>query len=129
MKFIEKVIKNEKKFQRMIGVSPKQFNLLVKLMAPVWNAAEENRLNRADRKRNIGGGHPYALKTIQKKIFIVLFYYKQYPTQELLGTLIGVDQSVISRLLKKMLSLLEQAADSELKTYLEQAKKDISKIF
>jgi hypothetical protein len=53
---------------------------------------------------------------------IVLLYYKLYLTQEFLGIIVDLDQANVSRLLKKMLPLIEQAADPELATYLKNVK-------
>jgi len=122
MKFLDKLSKNESRFQRFFGLSFEQLDSLVKSIKPIWSEAEKNRLERSDRVREIGGGRHYGLKSMKEKLLAVLFYYKQYPTQELLGFIVGIDQSAVSRLLQKMMPLLEQAADPELKTYLEQSK-------
>ena len=126
MKFLEKLIRNEEKYQRLLGVTPKQFELLVRNITPLWNSTKKTRLTRENRKRKIGGGRDYSLKTIEEKLAVVLFYYRHYITQEALGVMIDVDQATISRLLKAMLPLIEQAADPELKTYLANAKKEIN---
>jgi hypothetical protein len=123
MNILKKITKNEKKLQRFAGVNFGQLSLLVKRIAPLWKEAEKKRLNREDRRRKIGGGRTYKLKTVKEKVLTVLLYYKQYITQELLGFLVGLDQGPISRLLSKMLPLIEEAADPELKTFLENAKK------
>jgi hypothetical protein len=127
MKFLDKLSKNENRFQRIIGLNFKQLDLLVKRITPLWNKAEKERLDRETRKRGLGGGHPYKLETLRKKIIAVLIYYKQYPTQEFLGIMFQMDQSNVSRLLSKILPLIEQAADPELKTYLAQALEDCKK--
>jgi DDE superfamily endonuclease len=125
MKFLKKAIKNEEKFQRIFGLRAQQLKTLVVTLTPIWEKAEHERLARSDRKREIGAGHPYALPTLEEKVCTVLLYYKLYPTQEVLGIIVGIDQSAVSRLLKRMLPLIEQAADHSLKTYLAQAKKDL----
>jgi hypothetical protein len=124
MKFLDKITRNEARFQRYIGLSFKQLDLLTQRLEATWNKAEFARLNRKGRTREVGGGHPYKLKQTRDKIIAALLYYKQYITQELLGDLIEVDQANISRLLKKMLPLIEEAADPALKIYLAQAKDD-----
>jgi hypothetical protein len=53
---------------------------------------------------------------------------KSYMTQELLGILVGLDQSNISRLIRRMMPLIEEAADPELKTHLAQVTENCSKI-
>jgi hypothetical protein len=127
MLFIENIINKPGLLQRIIGVKPRLLNLLVEKVAPLWEKAEEERLSKRSRKRNIGGGNKYKLGTVRNLVLIVLFYYKQYPTQELLGVLCNLHQSNISRLLKKMLPLIEEAADPELKTFLAKVKEDVSR--
>lgn len=127
MKFLRKLTNKPAKLQRLIGLTIEQLNLLVKKIEPIWEEAEMKRLSRRGRKREIGGGHPYKLKTMRDKIATVLMYYKLYITQELLGYIVGVDQSAVSRILRKMLPIIEQAADPQLKTYLSEAKNDFQK--
>lgn len=122
MKFLYKLTKNEARLQRLIGLKLDQLDLLERSIRLLWKRAEKERLNRRNRRRKIGGGRHYKFKTIKEKIIVVLLYYKQYPTQELLGVILGVDQSAISRILQRMLPLIELAADVQLKTYLIQAK-------
>lgn len=124
MKFLEDLTRKPNIFQRTLGLTLQQYDLFVKALAPHWKNAEEQRKLAYPRKRNIGAGHPYKFQLLQDKLLIVLFYYKSYVTQELLGVILGIDQANISRLLKKMLPLIEKAADPALATYLEQAKKE-----
>jgi predicted XRE-type DNA-binding protein len=127
MKFLEKITRNEARYQRYVGLNFKQLTLLAQKLEPLWKKAEQERLHRDNRIRNIGGGRPYELENIKDKITTVLLYYKQYLTQEFIGEIVGIDQSNISMLLKKMLPLIEETADPELKTYLAQAKEECKK--
>jgi hypothetical protein len=124
MKFLSNGSKKEIKFQRYTGLNFKQFDILAKKIEPLWDKNEVTRLERAGRNRKIGGGRSYSLDSIKDKLTAVLMYYKMHITQELVGDLVGLDQSNISRLLTKMLPLIEQAADPALKGFLEKAKND-----
>jgi hypothetical protein len=124
MKFLEKIIRKTNTFQRTVGLTIEQFNILAEKLTPFWKKAEDKRKLASARKRKIGAGHPYKLQLLQHKILLVLLYYKLYLTQEFLGMVTGIDQANVSRLLKKMLPLIEQAADSELTTYLDKIKKE-----
>lgn len=124
MKFLSNGSKKEIKFQRYTGLNFKNFDILAKKIEPLWNIREIQRLAYRERKRKIGGGRSYNLDSMKDKLTAVLMYYKMHLTQELVGDLVGIDQSNISRLLTKMLPLIEQAADPELKTFLEKAKND-----
>ena len=127
-KFISKCSNKQGAMQRNFGVTNEQFNLLVKQITPLWKASEKKRLSsRADRKRGIGAGHPYAFSTMREKLAVILFYLKAYMTQELLGLMFEVDQSAISRLLHKILPLIEAAADPELKIFLQKVQETCKK--
>lgn len=124
MKFLEKLTKKPKTFQRTIGLDLHQFKKMVKNTTQYWNQAELERKNNNARKRKIGGGRTYKLECFEHMLASVLMYYKTYITQELLGIIIGgIDQSNVSRLIKKMADIIERAADPELATYLSDAKK------
>jgi len=56
MKFLDKLTKNEKCFQRIVGLSLKKVNNLVETLSPIWTQAEKERLSNPSRKRAIGGG-------------------------------------------------------------------------
>jgi len=122
MKFLEKLIKKTNIFQRTVGLSLKQFNILLNRLENSWTAAEKQRKSNDNRKRKIGAGHPYKFQSLEHKFLIVLLYYKLYLTQEFLGIIIDLDQANVSRLLKNMLPLIEQTADPELATYLKNVK-------
>ena len=122
MKTIRNISKKPAAFQRIFGVSLKQFDLLVAKFKIEWDITEKERLGREKRQRKIGGGHPYSLQLIEEKLLLILMYYKAYPTQELLGFLFDIDQSNVSRLFRKIMPLLEKAADPSLRSYLKKAK-------
>lgn len=122
MKFLDKLTKKTNVFQRTIGLSINQFELLVNKIAPHWENTEEKRKQANKRKRKIGAGRPYKFEELRKKVLIILLYFKLYLTQEFLGVIVDLDQANISRLLKKILPLIDQAADSEMATYFNRIK-------
>lgn len=124
MKFLDNITKNARKFQRTVGLCITQIDLLVKKLEPHWKKAEEQRKSTFDRKRKIGAGRPYKFESLRYKLLIVLLYYRLYLTQELLGSIVGLDQANISKLLKKMLPLIEKAADPELAAYFKKIQEE-----
>lgn len=101
---------------------------MVKRSDDFWNKSEIERKTRKNRKRKIGGGRAYKFESLEEQLLIVLLYYKTYLTQEFLGTIVDIDQSNVSRLLKKISSIIESAADPELKRYLHEAKKEYDQL-
>ena len=124
MKFLDKLIKKTNIFQRTVGLTIQQFNLLIEKIAPNWETAEKERKLAGNRKRKIGAGHPYKFEELRDKILIVLLYFKLYLTQEFLGMIVDLDQANISRLLKKILPLIEKSADPELAACFIKIKED-----
>ena len=49
-----------------------------------------------ERQREPGGGRKGVLATPALKLFFILFYYKAYPTQDLMGLLSGITQGQVS---------------------------------
>lgn len=128
MKLLEKLNTKPQAFQRILGLKKEQLQILVARMLPLWKSAEEKRKQRESRQRKTGGGRQYNLETLEQMVIMVLLYYKTYMTQEFLGWLLNLDQSNVSRLINKILPLIELAADPEFATYLAKAKEEFAKI-
>lgn len=125
----QSLFKNQLILKRCTGLSLEQFNELSVRVELLWDEAEEKRLSRLNpnRKRAIGAGHPYTLKTIKEKLFGILLYYKMYPAFWLLGLIVGLDASNVCRLIQRLRPLVEKAADPELNVYLKKVTLDIQK--
>jgi hypothetical protein len=128
MKFLDNITKKPAVFQRTIGLTKEQFQKFVQQLTSVWEEAENLRKTRDGRQRSIGGGRSYKLLSLEHKLLVILLYYKAYFTQEFIGLMVGLDQGNISRLIQKMMPLLEQVADKELATYLTKAKEEYEKM-
>lgn len=80
--------------QNFTGLTPAAFTTLL----PPFSQAYTNavRLQEAQRptprQRQPGAGRPATLGTAADKLLCILFYFKFYPTQELLGFLLGISQ-------------------------------------
>lgn len=95
-------------FQKCTGIRVEEFDELVKEVLPSYLEAEKQRLQRAQRQRGIGGGHPFELE-MRDHLLLTIVWLRLYPIHEVLGYLFGVSDSTVSRLLERMLPLLEQA--------------------
>ena len=102
----------------LTGLKPAEFEQLVHDIAPMFVASEQKRLllNRPlhQRKRSIGGGHPFSLP-MREQILITVVWLRQYPTYEVLGFLFGVTHSTVSRLLRRTLPILSKAGKDTMK--------------
>jgi hypothetical protein len=95
-------------FQKCTGISVETFDQLVKAVLPGYGEAEAKRLERADRQRAIGGGHPFELDE-RDHVLLTIVWLRLYPNHEVLGYLFGISDSTVSRLIGRVLPLLEQA--------------------
>jgi len=102
---------NPTRLKRCTGLTIDQFVHLAHRLRPVWEHAEKKRLSRKDRKRAMGAGHPFALKTIEEKLFCILLWYKLYPSYWFLGMVVGMDAANVCRLIRLLRPLVSQAAD------------------
>lgn len=92
----------------MTGLMVEDFDELVVDLRPLYDEAERRRLERPERQRAVGGGHPFALD-YRNQVLACVIWLRRYPTDEVLGFLLGVSASSVSRVRKRILPLLEQA--------------------
>jgi len=94
-------------FLKMTGLRLNEFNELVKEVLPGFQKAEERRLARPKRQRAMGGGRDSELDG-RDQILLTVVWLRVYPTHEVLGYLFGVSDSTVSRIIQRILPLLEQ---------------------
>ena len=95
-------------FQKCTGISVKEFDGLLQEVIPSYLEAEGARLQRPARRRAPGAGHPFEL-TQRNQVLMTLVWLRLYPIHEVLGYLFGVSDSTVSRMIERVLPLLEQA--------------------
>lgn len=95
-------------FQKCTGLTVAQFAEVVDDVLPRYVEGEKVRLSRPKRQRAIGAGHPYELE-IRDQILLTVIWLRLYPIHEVLGYRLGVSDSTVSRLIDRVLPLLEQA--------------------
>lgn len=95
-------------FRAMTGLYLSEFDELVQEVQPQYAEAEQARLSRPGRKREIGAGHPFALNE-RDQILLTVVWLRVYPTQEVLGYLFGVSDSAARSAVERVLPVLEAA--------------------
>lgn len=95
-------------FRSMTGLTVPMFDRLVSDLLPAADAARTNRLARPNRQRAAGGGRTSDL-TWTDQILMTVVWLRVYPTNEVLAYLFGVSDSTVSRVIDRMVPLLEQA--------------------
>ena len=100
-----KLSKHPNKFKRFTGLSLDEFIHLRNKTYSVWLNLEQKRLKRNSRIRKPGGGRKSNLPTYDDELFLILLHYRLYLTVEVLGYLIGLDDSNVCRHLVRLESL------------------------
>lgn len=118
----QKLFNNPGKLVRFTGLNIIQFQTLAERLFPLWQEAESKRLTRKNRIRNIGGGRKYHLLTIEDKLLLILVFYRAYLNCEVLGLIFNLDGSNICRLIRRLIPLVEKAADPTLSFALKSLK-------
>jgi len=95
-------------FLKMTGLHRVEFDGLVADLLPRFEAAEIQRLTRPNRRRDIGGGRSATLDG-RDQLLLTVVWLRLYPTHEVLAYLFEVSDSTVSRVIARLLPLLEQA--------------------
>lgn len=106
---IDNVLKSKRLTLALTGLTPEEFLSLLPLFDQVLHNVRLNYYynHRKQRERKPGGGRKGFLKEIQDKLFFILFYYKCYPTYDVLTFLYGFDRACGFRRQKQMTEILE----------------------
>ena len=95
-------------FQAMTGLNVKEFDALAEDLVPALVAALIAGRDRPDRDRAPGGGHPFDLGH-RDQLLLTVAWLRQYPILAVLGDLFGVSKSTASRVIARVLPVLEAA--------------------
>ncbi|MBX9627797.1 MAG: transposase family protein, partial [Gemmataceae bacterium] len=95
-------------FRHLTGLTVPAFDALAADVAPAVEAAHRKTLGRPNRQRAIGAGGAFGLGT-GDQVLSAVAWLRQYPTQEVLGVLLGVSDSTALRAVRRCLPALERA--------------------
>jgi hypothetical protein len=86
---------DDRQFRALTGLSQVAFNQLVPVFAENFQRAVHARYEqqRAKRHRQPGAGQKGKLVTMDQKLFFCLYYFKTYPTFDVLGERFDLDRS------------------------------------
>ena len=80
-------------FRSLTGITLSEFEELLLSFEKVWqDYLYTHYIDRDGRQRSYGGGRKAELNDIRDKLLFILFYFRQYPTQEVQGFLFGMGQ-------------------------------------
>ena len=103
-------IRDDRHMRSLTGLSQSQFNQLMPTFASVYQdtqqVAYEKGVAVGTRPRKPGGGAKGKLPTLSDKLLFVLYYYKTYPTFDVLGTQFDMARSKANENLHKLSPIL-----------------------
>lgn len=99
--------KNHLHFRNFSGLEVSEFGTLKYPITTRYPAFEEKRLQRKERKRAVGAGHPFVL-SLTDRLLMLLIYYHMYPSSPLLGYLFGLSQTSVLKSIKKLEPLVSE---------------------
>src|SRR5262245_27537450 len=103
----ETVRKKPCAFKNLTGISLNELDQLYQQLLPLWTESEGERLNRPNRKRAVGGGHPYTLELEDQLLMTLLWLHLRLNTAAL-SCLFGVDKATVSRYTRRVWQMLPQ---------------------
>src|SRR5215211_815748 len=105
---VKKLRRKPKHFHNFTGLTPQQFDELLAAVEPLYERAEQERLQTPNRLRARGAGRNFNLQ-LPERLLMSLMYFRLFVTQALLGYLFDFDPSNVSREINgRMLAVLSE---------------------
>ena len=105
-------VRDERQMRALTGLSEDQFAQLLTPFSQVYQEAQQTAYEKGreagTRQRKTGGGAKGKLPTMADKLLFVLYYYKVYPTFDVLGTQFEMARSKAHENLHKLSPILHQ---------------------
>ena len=103
-------IRDNRQIKALTGLSQAQFDHLLPFFSAIYEATQqktyEEGVASGTRRRKPGGGSKGKLPTIADKLQFILYYYKTYPTFDVLGTHFDLARSKAHENLHKLSPIL-----------------------
>jgi hypothetical protein len=103
-------IRDDRQMKALTGLSQAQFDPLLSVFSDLYQATQHNTYEEGvasgTRRRKPGGGSKGTLPTMADKLMFVLYYYKTYPTFDVLGTQFDMVRSKAHENLHKLSPIL-----------------------
>ena len=101
-------------FRSLTGITLSEFETLLPSFEQAWqDYIDTHYIGREDRQRSYGGGRKAELKDSRDKLLFILFYFRQYPIQEVQGFLFGLGQAQANQWVHRLTTVLNQALGEE----------------
>lgn len=112
---LEKILKNDRLMRALTGLNAQEFTALLPEFEKQWMRFQQIRyMADMNRERKPGGGRKGCTRTTAEKLFFILFYYKCYPTYDVLSFFYDCDRSNTCRKQQRLSGVLEATLDKKL---------------
>lgn len=92
-----KIRKNPKTFQRLFGITPQEFDIILQKVAPKWQSNVISSYKRPGRNYKMD---------LSDMILMLLLYYRSYITHVFVGYMFGIDDSRVCRIIRSLEPIL-----------------------
>ena len=103
-------IRDDRQMKALTGLSQDQFDHLLLVFSDIYRTTQQHTYEAGvasgSRRRHPGGGSKGKLPTLAEKLQFVLYYYKTYPTFDVLGTQFAMARSKAHENLHKLSPIL-----------------------
>src|SRR5262245_6169713 len=104
------LVRDDRQMKALTGLSQAQFDSLLPVFSDMYQAAQQHTYEQGvasgTRRRKPGGGSKGKLPTMAEKLQFVLYYYKTYPTFDVLGQQFALARSKANENLHKLSPIL-----------------------
>jgi len=106
-------VRDERQLKALTGTGLEQFERIEQEFSAVYEearqAAYDTAVKAGKRKRKPGGGRKSILLSIRLKLFFLLYYLKNYPTFDVLGSFFGLSRSKSCKNVHALMPLLHES--------------------
>jgi hypothetical protein len=104
---INRALENDRLLRSLTGLNRKAFDELCEVFSAVYQETLQS--DPKPRKRARGGGRKARLQSMESKLFFILFYFKCYPTFDVLSFLFDLERGRANRWMHRLQAILETA--------------------
>ena len=111
----KRLLKNKRLLLALTGLTPNEFIALLPVFSKIWHTKKIEQYNiNSTGQRAFGGGRKGFLRNTPEKLLYILFYYKCYPTYDVLSFLYDCNRSNAFRRQEELSKILELALGRKL---------------
>lgn len=104
---LQRALENDRLMRALTGLNRPAFEALCRVFSQVYQETLQS--DSKPRQRARGGGRKARLQSMESKLFFILFYFKCYPTFDVLSFLFDLERGRANRWMHRLQGVLETA--------------------